>query len=149
MKKLFLLLLLIFFSSCTADYYFNSALRSESLGEMAEAERLYYKACNMGELAACNNLGVIYAKRGDRGSAVDLYRMACNDNTYAIGCQNLAGMYKDYGVGSYSEAVSAANFACEYDMEVACNILSTLRARQRKFFNDALKGAIEYNNLSE
>ena len=147
MKRLCLIYLL-FFTSCTASYYFYDAVENERKGQMQEAERLYMKSCNMGEPAACNNLGVINIKRGDKGSALDLYRRACNYNTNPIGCQNLAGMYKDYRMGNYNEAMSAANFACKNNMEIACKIVSTMRARQSKFINDALKGAVEYNKIN-
>ena len=58
-------------------------------------------------------------------------------------------MYKDYRMGNYNEAMSAANFACKNNMEIACKIVSTMRAKQQKFLNDALKGAVEYNSLAK
>ena len=65
---------------------------------MPQAVALYRKACDGGDLTACNNLGNEYDRgRGvtlDKAQAVALYRKAC-DGAVPVGCDNLGGMYEE------------------------------------------------------
>ena len=153
-----------------AAKFFYQALNFEKVNRNAEAEKLYDKSCKLGEMAACNNLGGMYFKRGNNKKASSLYYKACfASNRFVIACQNLAGLYKDLGIGSYSTAVNAADYACKNNQQLACAMLAMIQLRYRNLpsdvsksrdnnklqpqgatsidLDDALKGAFEYNKI--
>jgi tetratricopeptide (TPR) repeat protein len=75
---------------------FNNGLAFDNQKRYEEARPLYQKACDGGEMAGCNALGVLYEDgKGvaqDFAESLTLYQKAC-DGGEMSGCANLSGLY--------------------------------------------------------
>lgn len=100
----------------------------ESAQSVAEAVKLYRKACEADDRDGCNLLAGMYRKgkgvEQDVDRAVQLYRAGC-DAANDMACHNLGMMFKD-GIGveaSHERAVALFRPACEHDNPLACQAL--------------------------
>ena len=97
-----------------------------------EPARHYEVACERGDLAACNVLGLLYESGGvpsDVGRAAALYARACSGGL-AVGCTGL-GLLHEAGVGIDQDAARADSLvrhACEAGDGFACDLKAARNA---------------------
>ena len=89
------------------------------------AFKMYRKACDLGSMDGCNNLGDLYET--GRGTVVNykfavmLYQQACEGRS-ATGCYSLSTMY-ERGLGVEKDTLRASKYrasACELGYQDAC-----------------------------
>jgi TPR repeat protein len=115
---------------------------------LAEARRLWERACTLKHGLACNDLGVNFELgKGvpiDYPRALTLYERSCSLGN-ALGCRNLGAMYK-FGRGVPSDPKRASEIltrACNAESGAACNDLgwmfvdSTTEAERKRHYRRA------------
>jgi tetratricopeptide (TPR) repeat protein len=92
--------------------------------QYTQARTLFAKACDGGEMRACNYLGFLYAQGlgGPQSaqSARDVYQKACDQGTLSS-CASLGSLYQDAGNGT--EARKYFQKACDGGLIEACDLL--------------------------
>ncbi len=97
-------------------------------------EQLYQKACDDGDLIACNLFGLMYETgqgvTRDPARAATLYQRACEGGEL-MGCTNLGLMYET-GIGVAEDVAGAAGLfrvACEGGQSLGCDRLAEVGRR--------------------
>jgi TPR repeat protein len=106
-----------------ARYFAGTGVEQDNV----QAALLDSKACDAGESAGCNDLGVMYGEAGDSGRAVALYKLAC-DGDLAYGCANYGWMLEN-GAGVAANLNAAVAFykrGCDGDAPLGCSNLARL-----------------------
>ena len=107
----------------------------------------YKKGCKLGSGEACNEAGVVLAKKKNLKKAVHYYKKACNLNE-SWGCDNLAGYYKN-GKGGLDKNLSIAlkyyKKGCDLKNGNSCNSIGFI---YDKDYNDC-KNSIKYYTLAK
>jgi hypothetical protein len=107
----------------------------------AQAARLYQRACDLGDGAACNNLGLAFQSgRGlprDDARAFSLFELGCSRGA-AEGCNNQGAMY-EHGSGASAnlgDALRLYTQACRRGSALGCSNLGVLYAEGRGVATD-------------
>lgn len=122
--------------SCTrlADMYFHGKVVPM---DRRQAASIYDRACELGDLLACNTRAAFHYGDRDYGRALGLYKQAC-DGGEESACANLGTMYKE-GRGVPKDEARAATLyrlACDGGNPPACGMLGDMVADGRGVAKD-------------
>ncbi len=119
----------------------------ESLGELKEAEKLYFESVEEGLPRAFNNLGRVYRQQGDPVSAETMFRIGLSRVQNAKEQDTEFQLYRNLGWAlfdqkQYDEAIKALNTAIELDQKIPgkqigggmayCLLAKTLELKEEK-----------------
>jgi len=109
--------------------------------DAARAARLYQRGCNLGDGAACNNLGLAFQSgRGvplDEVQAFSFFELGCSRGA-AEGCNNQGAMY-EHGSSvpaNLGDALRLYTQACRHGSALGCSNLGVLYAEGRGVATD-------------
>ncbi len=130
MKKIILVLVLMM-GSLSADLL-NDGIKEVKNGNFKKANKLWTKACDLGNMSACFNLGLLYNNgdgvKQDKSKAKELFGQAC-DSGHMRSCYNLGILY-DNGDGIQQDKKKASELytkVCDSEQNMgACLNLGVL-----------------------
>ena len=92
-RQLVLLAVLALLTGCATSPT-DEGLRALNAGDVNRAEALFQQGIDQGDVAAINNLGVVWQRRGDRARAVAYYTRAARYG-FPLAQQNLRNLGED------------------------------------------------------
>ena len=134
MRKILLIAYLLLGENISANLLQEGSSAYEK-GDLDNAINIWTKACNKGEIKACDRLGTMYyfgyGIAQDQLKAKELYERVC-DARIGEDCAKIAKMY-DYGYTLKEDKSKALQFykkACDNGFEPACNSYYELKRKE-------------------